>query len=440
MRILVSLVMLGMFETAGCGGGNPVANEPDRLSLSLSGSTLLVAQGASGSVPVTLRRVGSTGSVVLSVAGLPSGASATFEQPGTGNSGSIVISAEAALSGVYSLTVEATDGVNHAAASLALTVQLTPRMAGPYRWTSSGPLLSAVADATHPIVSVKDPSVVYFDNQWHVFATTANTAGTWSMVYLHFADWGQAAAARPYYMDATPGYGNHAAPEVFYFRPQHKWYLVSEWGPQYSTTDDITKPGTWTPPRDFFASKPAGIGNWLDYWVICDSANCYFFFTDDAGHFYRSHTSIQNFPQGFDTPVLVMQSTRTYDLFEASNTYRIKGTTQYLTLVEGITPDGRRSFRGFIADRLDGDWTPLPEASSWASPFLGAPNVGFDAGVSAWTVDFSHGELIRDGYDETLTIDPDNLQYLYQGLDVNRRSGDYSQLPWQLALARATRN
>ena len=440
MRILVTVVMSATLATASCGGGNPVANEQDRLSLSLSGSTLLVAQGASGNVPVTLRRAGSTGSVVLSVAGLPAGASATFEQPGTGDSGKVVISAEAARSGAYSLTVEATDGVNHAAAALALTVQLTPGMAGPYRWTSTGPLISAVPDSSHPIVSVKDPSVVYFNNEWHVFATTANTAGTWSMVYLHFADWSQAAAARPYYMDATPGYGNHAAPEVFYFRPQNKWYLVSEWGPQYSTTDDITRPGTWTPPRDFFASKPAGIGNWLDYWVICDSATCYFFFTDDAGHFYRSRTSIQDFPQGFDTPVLVMQSARTYDLFEASNTYRIKGTNQYLTVVEGITPDGKRSFRGFIADRLDGDWTPLADASSWASPFLGAPNVVFDAGISAWTVDFSHGEMIRDGYDETLTIDPDNLQFLYQGLEVNHRSGDYSQLPWQLALVRRSGN
>ena len=434
MKFFVAAVLFLSLTVPAC-RGNPAANHSSSLSLSLSGSTLAVAQGATGNVSVTLGRTGSTGSVTLNVTGLPAGANATFEQPGATNSGKVIIAAGQAPSGSYALTVEGTDGVTRATAALALTVSLAPALTGPYHWTSTGPLISAMPDATHPIVSVKDPSVVYYNNQWHVFATTANTAGTWSMVYLHFADWGQAAAARPYYMDATPGYGNHAAPEVFYFRPQNKWYLISEWGPQYSTNDDITKPGNWTAPRDFFPSAPAEIAKGLDYWVICDSANCYLFFTDDGGHFYRSQTSIQNFPQGFSTPVLVMQSARAFDLFEGSNTYRIKGTNQYLTLVEGFGTQGR-AFRAFIADRLDGNWTPLPGAADWTTPFLGASNVVFDPGVSSWTLDFSHGEMIRDGYDETLTIDPNAMQYLYQGLDTNHRSGDYSQLPWQLAIVR----
>jgi hypothetical protein len=49
------------------------------------------------------------------------------------------------------------------------------------------------------------------------------------------------------------------------------------------------------------------------------------------------------------------------------------------------------------------------------------------------TRDFSHGELIRDGYDETLTIDPSNLQILYQGRDPESR-GQYHPLPYQLGL------
>jgi hypothetical protein len=45
------------------------------------------------------------------------------------------------------------------------------------RWTSTGPLVAPIQDTTHPIVSLKDPSVVYFNGRWHVFATTANTSG-----------------------------------------------------------------------------------------------------------------------------------------------------------------------------------------------------------------------------------------------------------------------
>jgi endo-1,4-beta-xylanase len=37
------------------------------------------------------------------------------------------------------------------------------------------------------------------------------------------------------------------------------------------------------------ANEPAivtqnkGSGGWIDFWVICDTANCYLFFSDDNG-------------------------------------------------------------------------------------------------------------------------------------------------------------
>ncbi len=100
--------------------------------------------------------------------------------------------------------------------------------------------------------------------------------------------------------------------------------------------------------------------------------------------------------------------------------------------------NGQRYFRAFISDRLDGDWTPLSNANSWSSPFSGINNVTFDPGVTPWTVDISHGEMLRDGYDQTLTIDPTGLQYLYQGVNPASRSVDYVRLPWQLGIIRRT--
>ena len=115
-------------------------------------------------------------------------------------------------------------------------------------------------------------------------------------------------------------------------------------------------------------------------------------------------------------------------------TYKIKGADAYLMLVEAIGP-GSRYYRAWISDRLDGEWKPLPEATTFAQPFAGINNVTFAEGVTHWTKDISHGELIRDGYDETPTIDPNNLQFLFQGYDSTIRTS-YSQLPYRLGLLR----
>ena len=76
-----------------------------------------------------------------------------------------------------------------------------------------------------------------------------------------FPDWDHTADATFYYLDQTPALrGYHAAPQVFYFAPQKKWYLVYQSGPpQYSTNDDIENPTGWTAPQNFYASEPATV-------------------------------------------------------------------------------------------------------------------------------------------------------------------------------------
>jgi hypothetical protein len=252
---------------------------------------------------------------------------------------------------------------------------------GPLKWKSTGVLIKPVSDETHELVSVKDPTVVYYGDMWHVYATTANTKGNWSMVYLSFKDWSDAANAQPYYIDNNPNLrGYHCAPQVFYFRPHKKWYLIYQsQHPQYSTTDDLSKPESWTKPESFFASKPEGAPQlWIDYWVICDDTHAYLFFTGDNGRFYRSRTKIEDFPKGMSNPEIVIQETRA-TLFEGSMTYKIKGTDKYLTLVEALSPS--RYYRAFTSDRLDGEWTPVPEADTYEKPFAGINNVTFEEGV-----------------------------------------------------------
>src|SRR4029077_16525392 len=94
-------------------------------------------------------------------------------------------------------------------------------------------------------------------------------------------------------------------------------------------------------------------GGWLDFWMICDDANCHLFFSDDAGPWYRGDTPVASFPAGFADPVVVMSDdANPTRLYEASNVYKLAGTDKYLAIVEGYDADSnyKRYFRSWTAD------------------------------------------------------------------------------------------
>jgi len=314
--------------------------------------------------------------------------------------------------------------------------------ATPLRWKSTGVLVKPVSDPNHTIVSVKDPTIVRYNDLWHIYATAYSTsARTWTMVYLNFKDWSDAPSAKLTFIDVNPHFAPNrynCAPSLFFFTPHKKWYLVFQaQPPQYCTTEDISKPETWTKPQNFFEGRTAGMPRLpIDYHIICDDTHAYLFFTGDDGNFYRSRTTIEDFPKGMSDPEIAIKDRRD-NLFEASITYKIKDTNTYLTVIEAMSP--ARYYRAWISDRLDGVWTPVPNADSWQTPFAGINNITFEDGAAPWTRDISHGELIRDGYDEKMILDPNNLQFLYQGRDP-ASGGRYELLPYQLGLLRLDRS
>ncbi len=318
----------------------------------------------------------------------------------------------------------------------------TGSLPGSFSWSSSGVLISPHSDS-HNIIAVKDPSVVNYNGQWYVAASTVNSSGSYSMEFLSFSSWSQAASAVPVYADQTPiGGGYKTAPMLFYFAPQKLWYLTYQTGSNigYSTNTNIANPYGWSATQYFYSGMPSiisqniGSGYWVDSWVICDSANCYLFSMDDNGHLYRSQTSVANFPNGMGNTVIAASNSSPYSFFEADNVYKVAGTNQYLLIVEAINSSGHRYFTAYTSNAINGSWTPL--AANQSNPFIAASNVTFASGT-AWTQDFSSGEMIRAGYDQTLTISPCHIQYLYQG-DAPGSYSNYNAIPWRIGLVTQT--
>jgi len=200
----------------------------------------------------------------------------------------------------------------------------------PRSWEYSAPLIAPENRTTDRSRAQKDPTVVFHDGRWHVFMTV-KLPGRSAIEHCSFALWENAhSAARTVLGVSDSDY--YCAPQVFWFEPHKKWYLVYQMG------------------------VPGAKMMWVAY-----------------------------------------STTKT------------------------------------IADRLDGVWRPI--ADTFEKPFASARNIRPAKGVSRWTDNVSHGELIRDGVDQTLTIDPDNLRFIFQGmLEKDKRRKGYGDFNWRIGM------
>lgn len=292
-------------------------------------------------------------------------------------------------------------------------------------WTLSDPILSSGPNGTFSGIAVKDPSIVYFEGMWHVFFTARGTEAS-TTGYVSAKNLAGLQSAPRHELEMIRGKSRYGcAPQVLYYRPHGKWYLIfqnrdARYQPVFSTTTTISKPESWTKPVPLIQKDTES--KWIDFWIICDKTKAYLFYTQSQNIVMVRTTSLEEFPGGWGKSRKVFSG-----VTEAVHIYKAKGRNEYHMIYE-LNRGGIRSFGLATAKNLTGPWEKVTDR------FATGEQLRYAGDKEQWTEMISHGEAIRTGYDQRMEYDPKRCRWLIQGTLKTDLEREYSLLPWKLGI------
>ena len=294
-------------------------------------------------------------------------------------------------------------------------------------WCVSASVLQPGVPGAFDEVAVKDPSVVYFEGNWHLFYT-ARSQGQYSIGYTAAATLEKLNTATRYELHQLHGNTSSyaAAPQVFFFTPKRLWCLIyqtkdSNYQPVIATTTTIAEPASWSAPIPLVEKQDSA--KWIDFWVLCDKEIAYLFYTRNHQDVCVMTTGIADFPSGFSDAKTVFSP-----VHEAVHVYKVKGKMEYHMICEFRDDEDIRHFGLATASHPLGPWEMTDECYAVGRQMI------YPESISRWTEEISHGEAIRTGYDQQLEYDPSETRLLIQGLPEGAHTGPYEMLPWWLGV------
>jgi hypothetical protein len=309
-------------------------------------------------------------------------------------------------------------------------------------WKVDRPVFSASHKGGFDDASVKDPSIVFYNEKWHLFYSGLSQDRDLQIGYVNADKLDVLMDGKRHMLEFTnvENLANkYAAPQVFFFEPHQKWYLVFQgyWNdvqPLYSCNTNIEDPTQWTQPKPLMPKFEQN--SWVDFYVICDEEYAYLTYSRDYRSVYAVRTSIEDFPVGFDTDSLIkLIDDPNIEFGEAAHIYQALGTDEYHMIYESsdLTNNRERRYSLYSSKNIAGPWNvKYPDYASKELLKRSRNNEG-------WPEEVSHGEMIRTNYSQNMEYNPKDVRFLMQGIISSERGENYTpeqywMLPWKFGI------